>query len=401
MRVLHSASQLTPPPGIMNQMYWEQVAGEQLGLAWDVRMFCPHGTNYDSPIKVEARFVSAERIGPINKLKAWIGLRREYHEWLRSQYDNYDIFILRYCPHDPFQVRFARQCGKPVLYMHHTLEVAELASPGNVTARIRAFIEQIMGPLSGKVASGLVGVTKEIVDHELHRLQAPDLPFYVYPNGIQYGSAFGVQDRRAPRPEFLFVASHFSPWHGLDRLIDASADSRADYVVHLVGKVGAADLKKASMDPRFVLHGSLGDEQILKLSEQCWIGLSSLAVDRNNLREACTLKAREYLMLGLPVYGGYQEVFAKDFRFYKQGPACMEPILEFARSCRRENKADVSAQSKPHIEKKQLLRTFYEFLEGAFATELAHGTKYARSDSWLDADSTLIPERKCATEYKE
>lgn len=363
MRVLHSAALLSPASGITNQMAWEQAAGEKLRIVWHSRMFCPYGTLGAESIKVEATTTSTHWPRKIDKLKAWLSLRKEYHEWLRSQYDNYDVFILRYYPHDPFQAQFVWQCDKPVFYMHHSLELPELAMPGNSVSVIRTLSERMIGRLAGRVASGLVGVTKEIVDYELGRFRTPHLVSYVYPNGVQYEPQFSVRDRRTDVPEFLFVSGFFFSWHGLDRLIDASLLSPEPYVIHIVGEVSEADKKRAASDPRFIFHGSLSNAEIARLSEQCWLGFSSFAVDRKQMRQACSLKTREYLMLGLPVYAGYEEVFDKSFPYFRQGPLSMTAILDYAATCRDNDKAMVSMQAKPLIEKQALLKNLYLFLE--------------------------------------
>ena len=80
------------------------------------------------------------------------------------------------------------------------------------------------------------------------------------------------------------------------------------------------------------------------------------------MREACTLKVREYLMLGIPVYAGYTDVFPESFRFYKKGEADIEAILNFAHSQRISSRIEICVASHPYINKEILLEKLYDEL---------------------------------------
>jgi len=47
------------------------------------------------------------------KLLDWMRFRHSYCQWLLSQIEEYDAFVLRYYVHDPFQLMFIRRCPKP------------------------------------------------------------------------------------------------------------------------------------------------------------------------------------------------------------------------------------------------------------------------------------------------
>ncbi len=48
----------------------------------------------------------------------------------------------------------------------HTIEIYELQTDKSIIGHIRVFLEKIMGKISITLNDGIVGVTKEIVDHE-------------------------------------------------------------------------------------------------------------------------------------------------------------------------------------------------------------------------------------------
>lgn len=370
VRVLHSAALLRPTSGMVTQMGWEQAAADELDLDWQVKMYCPANSkavsttlHYD--LKVDANKLT----NPLAKLLGWVKLRINYHRWLLRQQDEVDAFLLRYYVHDPFQLLFLFFCKKPVYFVHHTLEVPELALPGGLAGWVRATLERILGFFSIRKTAGIIGVTQEIVDYELNRANSLNKPNCVYPNGIVF-SDYSLEDQRTQNvPELLFVAN-FSPWHGLDLLLNEIKNTDANFVLHLVGKI-PSELEYLLNDTRINVHSVLTHQQITDLSQQCWVGLSSFALSRKNMKQACPLKVREYLMLGLPVYGDYEDVFPEDAPYFKKGSERLEEILEFAHATRELDKKAVSEMAREWVDKKILLgRLSQELMEMKIKSEL-------------------------------
>lgn len=360
MRFLHAAALLRPPSGIINQMRWEHEAANELGIDWSVKLYCPQGW-----IEPEEFIEASPKVKAGDPAKGkptdWLRFRYGYYQWLMSQEDNYDAFVLRYYVHDPFQLLFARRCSKPVYFVHHTLEVPELHLPGTLPAKIRARLDDIIAVPTLRAAAGVIGVTQEIVDYEIARAGISNARTFVYPNGIKFDED-PVADRRGKIPELLFVAGGFSPWHGLDLLLDSIEKSDAEFKLHLVGNVHEPDLSQAQKDSRIVVHGRLPSAEIRHIAETCWIGLSSFGLHRKNMKEACTLKVREYLMMGLPVYAGHRDVIEGENEFVFSGEADIDLILEFANQ-KFSGRVDVSLASERGICKKKLLGVLHKELE--------------------------------------
>ncbi|MGE8359085.1 hypothetical protein [Pseudomonas sp.] len=368
MKVLHAAALLSPPSGIVSQMEWEQLAASQLGIQWHVKMFCPKGSCVGSPIARHACWLSGKKSGIFWKAYAWLLLRVEYHRWLYSLSNQYDAFVLRYYVHDPFQLLFILFCKRPVYLVHHTLEEPELAMGGSVSGRLRSALESLIGKYAIKKSAGTIAVTREILDYERSRTQIDSRKAFLYPNGVFFDHV-PVSDRRTEVPEFLFVAGYFASWHGLDLLLD-ELSSRADqFVLHLVGDLSEVDRLRASADKRIVLHGRLNAEAIRGVAESCSLGLSSFALDRKGMKEACTLKVREYLVMGLPVYAGHIEVFPAAFDFYRNGAISLPEILSFARTASSASREQVAAAAKPYIDKAATLDILYRALVDAQKTQ--------------------------------
>lgn len=373
LRVLHAASLLRPSAGQIQQMTWEQSASDELGLAWTSRMYCPSQVCGGTEIVVEDECfddssgklgfltgVVCKKIAPLR----WLRLRVRYHRWLKEQASSFDVLIMRYYVHDPVQWFFVRRASIPIIFYSHTLEVPELRMAGGLSGFVRATLESVIGPECLRSASGVVGVTSEVINYQLSRIKSLDVFTYEYPNGVMDIPADLSDDRVGQVPELLFVAN-FLPWHGLDNLIQAVKFSDSDCVLHVVGIVPDDLLALAAQNSRIVFHGQLGIDEIFELSKKCWIGISSLRLDRKGAEKAATLKAPLYLSFGLPVYG-CGDVLPSELAHYCRGGPNLEKILDFAKKSKFHEKLQIQRDSLPYIDKRLLLSAFYEKLEESF-----------------------------------
>jgi len=349
-------------PGIFQQMEWENAAAAHLGFDWRARLFVASGANYPkSSTVVEAAEPKVGRgSGALARLKRWFEFRKAYYEWLSQEAKECDVLLLRYSLSDPLQLRFIKTVGVPVFTVHHTLELSELRGRGGFIAYLRAGMEAVFGSASLRAASGVVGVTNEIRLYEQARM-GHSKPGLVYPNGI-FKKGCCQDDRRGAVVNIVFVASSFLPWHGLDVLLSNLDSCKENFVLHLVGRVNESDRCVAERDQRVVLHGLLNSEEMSSVMAMCDVGLASFALHRNDMREACTLKVREYLSAGIPVYSGYRDVFPDEFPFYKMGEATFPEIMSFARKVRSIPRGAVAGAAAQYIEKDKLLAHFYDEL---------------------------------------
>lgn len=359
MKILHSAALLRPPAGILNQMQWEHESARNGDLPWDVRMYCPQGAAPESDSVVHCADVQADPKSSIQKARDWVALRRGYHRWLFAQQGNYDAFLLRYYVHDPFQLAFVRRVDRPVFFVNHTLEVPELASASAAAAFARSNLERLLGPSTLRRATGIISVTDEIASYEAERAKRIKSEPIIYPNGIFYSQP-PAKDRRGKRPELMFVASGYSSWHGLDLLFSSIRQSSQEFVLHVVGTVSPDLAASAKGDHRIRLHGQLDLPAITEIAAQCHVGLSSFALFRKNMTQACTLKVREYLMLGLPVYSGHDDIFPNSFPYYRCGECDIASIIVYADAMKSVPRCDVAEMARPYVDKKRLLFGLYD-----------------------------------------
>lgn len=347
MKVLHSAFSRSLSVGIANQMSFEQLAADSMSLDWSCLLFI---SSIDDKSSVEDF-----KIIKILDTKSWIRSKLEYYKQLKTITNEYDIILLRYCTADPLQYLFLKAIKKPVYLVHHTLESHEISSEYSLKSIIKRAIEDVFGKLSLRAATGIVAVTNEIFDYESYRSNRSFDKRIIYPNGIITNTETLIDQRDSLTPEIIFLASDFVPWHGLDLLLEDLNNTSSNFILHIVGHVSSTDIQLANNDNRVVFHGILSSEDLNILMQRCWVGLSSFALNRKKMGEACTLKVREYLSNGIPVYSGHKDIFQNDFSFYKIGQPYFKDIVQYAHETRSTSKNRIRDLSVPFIDKRHLL----------------------------------------------
>lgn len=363
--MLHASLVPRISQGIVTQLLLEKQAARELDIPWETVLFCPGSDLEPYPERLnEGPFALRQEAGdPMRRrLQTNLRLRKAFYCWLAEVDDRFDVILLRYSVHDHRQARFLAHSKAFVGLVHHSFEVDELRAVDGRVGNVRARFESWLGPRSIEHADVIVGVTQEIADHQLARTTDGRTAVLVYPNGGP-DEADPVADRRPSIPHFIFAASYFSTWQGLDLLIDSLARCGSDFVLHIVGNVSPQDRSAAERDSRVVLHGFLSSGQMRELAEICWMGISSLATERQGFLWACPLKVREYLSMGLPVFGGHYEVFPPDFAYYVRGRPDVSAVLEAALGWQGIPRSEVALGSTPYISKKAILESFYAELE--------------------------------------
>lgn len=366
MKVLH-VSYLRDPsacPGILNQLRYERLAAKSSAIDLQNVMFSKDGVfDLNNP---ENRH-PAKAPGTPN-IASWLTERMAFANFLEESSVSYDVILVRWSVADPFAARAIRKLSKPVFTVHHTNEEAELRSNARLGA-LRARLDRALFGMVSSSLSGIIAVTPEIGQFERVRGRS-DLPVISYPNGIIVGGinvsgtigASGVT-------RLVFVASHFSNWHGLDLLFESVRRSSEKFELHIVGEVSEAQRSAAQGDERVFLRGLLSIEELYSLYKECDIGLSSFALHRKSLQQASTLKVREYLSAGIPVYSGHEDIFPSDFKYFRKGPPEIKEILRYSDELRGVPRQMVRETAAHYIDKSAILKNLYNEI----VSIIAHG----------------------------
>lgn len=354
-KILHTALFSNLPIGVRNQMQAEYLSVQDTGIPWQIVVWSKD--NADMPFMRQ-----------LPKMFHSLLLRRLYFfYWLIAQKNNFDVLLLRYPPIDPLLLLFSPFL-KPIITVHHTKEIEEIAQTRTgLKRKVALAIEKIIGNIFLKQTAAIVAVTEEIYDYEIKRCGFK--PKYIFPNGID-GKLIGLtEDKRGGDPEFIFISSYFANWHGLDLFLDILEADDSPCLLHLVGEISPVDLNRINandtLSHRITIHGKLAADEINKLMASCDLGLSSFALFRNDMHEACTLKVREYLAAGLAVFAGHKDSgLPDDFAYYRYNENSLKTIISYAIATRSVSRQTIRSAALPHIEKKQLLLDCYEWIQG-------------------------------------
>lgn len=358
MRVVHVTVYGNLPAGVRKQIRWEQQAAESLeGVEW--KQLALHGgapkESFEQRIPVPFRRIV------LRNLYAWMVIRRLCR--------THDFVLLRHMPFDPFVFFFAPFLANRI-GIHHSKEIQELPliRPG-LSGRLASWVERVSGRVAVRTARAVLGVTPEIAAYEAD-LHAPGKPHFVYANGIDISGVELLPDHRDPeKTEVAFICNTFSAWHGLDRLMDAvGMESPPDSLtIHLIGNL--SDRQKEQIKALgeksgvFQIHGHLESDDYRALLSRCDAGLGSLAMDRQSLRQGSTLKVREMLALGLPVYSGHEDAsLPDDFPYYVNRRIEIADLCEFARSMKRHTREQIRQTSEPYIGKRESMQKVVDWL---------------------------------------
>ncbi len=364
MKALHIATlnSASSNIGVVRQMQYELDAARRLKIDWDVQLWAGDTLAGFDFIQTYPESV-----------KSRLSRRLFFSRILRSVSAHYDVVVLRYMPGDLF-LPFFRSSGARVFFVSHSNEVASVRGvfPG-AKGIVLSGIERILGRASLKCANGIIGVTPELVKLKLAQCGRADFDRlsmlnYVYPNGIDYRSFDLVGDERSGKVKIAFVASTFFSWHGLSLILVSLKEfqGKNEVELHLVGEVLPHDkalINSLGLAENVFIHGKLNLSTLRDRLSAMDVGLASFGLGEAGVNEACTLKVREYLAAGVPVYSGHRDIgLPVDFDFYRLGEADVSKIYKYACEMRSATRGQVRNSSQEYIDKEALLRGLHGWL---------------------------------------
>ena len=154
--------------------------------------------------------------------------------------------------------------------------------------------------------SAFVPVTRELAA----RFAAFGKPTEVISNGIDLDAFAPAAPPAAAAPlRLVFVGSAGTPWHGLER-VGELARMFPGLTIDIVGCTEADWPRPATagaVPAALRFHGALPRATYEPLVRAANAAIGTMALFRKHMDEACPLKVREYLALGLPVIAAYAD----------------------------------------------------------------------------------------------
>lgn len=294
---------------------------------------------------------------------------RNIYFWLLviNKSRSYDLVLFRHVTFDPFVFIFAPLIVNR-LSVHHSKEIEELKLirkgwKGELSSRL----ERISGRFSLIRVLGIVGVTSEISSYENNErgLYKKNL---VYPNGIDIDNVIIADDKRESNViNIVFICSYFSEWHGLDILLNTinKIICPHDFNIHLIGNLTEQqknDVKMNKYSFNIKCYGFLDSNQYQEVISKSDIALGSLAMFRQNLHEGSTLKVREMLAMGIPVYSGHKDAAINDDfdYYYYENTFNFFNLLAFANEMKKSTRCEVRKASVKSISKIEIMKKFVD-----------------------------------------
>jgi len=233
--------------------------------------------------------------GPLSRLRAMTGLV----EGIRALgpalvYLRWDLFY-------PPMLRLPRRA--PLVIEINTDDEAESA----LGSRIRSTYNRWTRNLLLGRAHALVFVSSELSGKPsfarfagIHR---------VITNGVDLAAYPSLPAVEGPHPRLAFVGTAWQPWHGIDKLV-ALATRRPAWRFDILGmnaQSGLPGMAPEALPSNVTWHGPVDRARVIEILATADVGVGTLALHRKSMDEACPLKVREYLALGLPILYGYTD----------------------------------------------------------------------------------------------
>jgi glycosyltransferase involved in cell wall biosynthesis len=336
-------------------MEWEQLAACELGLDWTVELW---SEDVVSDHQCHRTFLQ-----PYTGL---LGRRLFLHQRLRKVCDEYDAIIVRHAPLDFFAPLLPTRVKRKCWYAFHTRTNEYLLKLGAFKGRFVAILDRFLTRQATSGIRGVIAMTSEIAQEEIRRAALQMESVIIAPNGIYKAEweTFPV-DRRDGPLKIIFIASHFFEWNGLERLMNSLAGEvrEHNWQLHFVGELTDAQqhmIESSGFNDRIYTHGSVGSGKIELLLTEMDLSLGAFALDALSMQEACTLKVRESLGAGVPVYSGHRDAgLPSSFEYYIKGAPNFPDIVEVAARMRKEARVSVISKSREFVDKKFLIERLY------------------------------------------
>jgi glycosyltransferase involved in cell wall biosynthesis len=158
-----------------------------------------------------------------------------------------------------------------------------------------------------KRVCGLVPVSEELaraISYSAYRK-----PTRVISNGIDLSVFQPLPAPENEAPRLVFIGTPGYSWHGVDKLVEL-ARRFPDLQVEIVGYSNLPEFKP--LPANLSLHGYLNADSYRKVMAGCDLAISTLALYRKGMEEACPLKTRECLAYGLPMVLPYKDTDLDD-----------------------------------------------------------------------------------------
>jgi len=245
-------------------------------------------------------------------IKRKIGLAHLTKEMIKSFFP--DVVYFRYEGADILSFREVIHHKTPCIIELNTKCIPELW----ITRRLLPLaVSLVTEPWIFSNANGIAAVTSEIYRYTI-KSNRKRKPFLLAKNGINldsfvchgYNPSFRKQYDTPSDVPLLVMIGSIAKSHGVDILLNALASPELNnFYLWLIGNIPINELKEKIATPKVLERVRVipwqNPSQLSQTLSAADIGISSLALYRNRIKEAQALKTRAYLATGLPTLIGH------------------------------------------------------------------------------------------------
>ena len=313
-------------PCLQNKIYgqikeWEVQGHEVILVAPKTgRIFLRSGeTQFEDP-EIAAR--DHDRLAKTSRLTRLTLLKKQY-EFLGSSLTRIspDLTYGRY-PFPYLGVSKAYSAGTPYVFEINSDDLTEYY----IKHRTTGVYNQLFRKAVLNKAAGMVFVTDELA-------ASKSFCWYsgaklVLGNGVCVKDFPYIENTGNSQPNICFIGTPKQKWHGLDK-IGAIAEALPEAVFHVIGPEREQYLEAdGQIFGNMVFHCYLNDQDAKQTVAKMDVGISTLALYKKNMNEACPLKARQYFAQGVPVVAAYKETDISEAPFFLQIPNHPTGVLD-------------------------------------------------------------------------
>lgn len=202
---------------------------------------------------------------------------------------DYNLIYTRWKIYRPFLISALMTNGRPF--------ILEINSNDKTELRLESLSKHAYNILTRryliKNAAGLVCVTNELA--KLYSSMNPS--YVVIGNGVDVSAFPFVRKTGNKSPKIVFISTPHQKWHGFDKVL-LLANMLKSCSFHIIGMPG-------QNTDNLTYYGYLGIQEANDIIKNSDFGICSLSLYTKKMREACPLKSRQYLAMGLPIIYAY------------------------------------------------------------------------------------------------
>lgn len=366
MKIVHIAclNKVASNLGVLRQMEAEHVAARILKLNWKTELWTSdkHGSDVSKKLNLKFNNFITRRIG--------------FYLKLQKTLSHNDLVILRYMPLDIFSSLLRKKQKQKIIIYFHAKELS-IIDRTSIFGRAFHLFNSLLLASALRNVYGIAAVTNELLEYYSVHLNNRERTF-VYPNGVSLNiqEINRLPDKNTRKGPFkiAFITSKFFEWNGLEHLLSdiAKASNLVPFQLTLVGKLTDAQKNMIrACKANVVQYDALNNHEMSKLFDELDITLGAFNLGSVELNEACTLKVRQSLGAGIPVFSGHRDSAITDgYKYYKIGNPSIQNILEFATEMRNVSRKEVALSSMEFIDKNKILNDFFENIKASLPAEL-------------------------------